>query len=493
MEALRARLGPRTLFLGGVMLAILAALVQPVEDPDFWWHLRTGEWIVAHRNIPTHDLYTFTVSGHVWTDHEYLTEALMWLGYQWTGMAGIAIGFGLLTFVGFCLIWRTADVARRPYLIAGLGLVMGALAGTPIWGPRAQMITFVFSCLELMWLRSYLQGSSRAIIWFPLVMVAWANLHAGWAIGFAFLGVAVVSEATLWLLHRRSANLLRIRTLAIISVLSVAAVALTPHGLSLYRYPIDTLTSPAQQRLIVEWFSPNFHDTQLRAFELMILLLVTVLVLHRPSVYDLLLALLTLALALESVRNIALFVAAATPILIVHGSEIWTGWRGRRDQSRPASPAPAWMAVTTLVLLILIGLGSLVSSTDRVRRQDQLVAQSFPVGATDWLSTHPGVGTRMFNLYQWGGYLIWRLYPDPNRRVYIFGEAALMGDAMLNQYEDVETIRKDWLTVLARRKIDFVVDQRGDALVNALAATGSWRVVYEDKAAVILVRKSARS
>jgi hypothetical protein len=62
-------LQPRTLFLAGVFIAILRQFVQPIFDPDFWWHLRTGEWIVDNRALPAHDLYTYTIQNHVWITH----------------------------------------------------------------------------------------------------------------------------------------------------------------------------------------------------------------------------------------------------------------------------------------------------------------------------------------------------------------------------------------------------------------------------------------
>src|SRR5487761_817776 len=76
---LTERLGAKTLLLGGVMIVTLSMFIASVQDPDFWWHLRTGQWMVDNGRLPSIDLYTFTVPTHVWTDHEYLTEILMWL------------------------------------------------------------------------------------------------------------------------------------------------------------------------------------------------------------------------------------------------------------------------------------------------------------------------------------------------------------------------------------------------------------------------------
>ena len=69
------------------MLAILMLFISGIQDPDFWWHLRVGRWIVDNGKLPSHDLFTYTVPDHVWTDHEYLTEILMWLTYSVAGTA----------------------------------------------------------------------------------------------------------------------------------------------------------------------------------------------------------------------------------------------------------------------------------------------------------------------------------------------------------------------------------------------------------------------
>ena len=36
----------------------LVALSKPVLDPDIWWHLRTGQWVVQHGCVPTTDPFS---------------------------------------------------------------------------------------------------------------------------------------------------------------------------------------------------------------------------------------------------------------------------------------------------------------------------------------------------------------------------------------------------------------------------------------------------
>jgi hypothetical protein len=473
------------------MLAVLMLFMEGFQDPDFWWHLRVGRWMVENGKLPSVDLFTFTVPDHLWTDHEYLTEVLMWLIYSGAGTVGLAIVFGLITWAGFWLMYR--QVRRQPFVIVGLGLALGALAGWPIWGPRAQMITFALSCLELYWLHGYLSGRSRALNFFPLVMAVWANLHGGWVIGFVWLGVALVAElvSLTWdrsnLAHKR-----HVRLLAIITAASLVAVLATPHGLSLYLYPFQTQGSVAQQKLIVEWFSPDFHQIYLRPFEAMVFIVIASFALRRPSLYGFLLTIAGLGLALQSVRHVALFVAGATPVMIGVYSDYWKelatsrGWR----LSLPARPLFA--AITAGVLVFVLGVTMIKIDSDiNPTVQQKLDAASYPIGAADWLASHPEVGMRMYNQYGWGGYLAYRFYPEPNRRVFIFGEAELMGDPLLNQYNSVQNLQPDWKAILDQYHIDYVIFNRGAALSNVLATQPEWKVAYQDDVAVVFVRTRA--
>src|SRR5207245_8647149 len=140
-----------------------------------------------------------------------------------------------------------------PFVIAGVGLALGAIAGAPIWGPRAQMITFALTCLELYWLQGYLSGRSRALQFFPLVMALWANLHGGWVIGFVWLGVALVAELAGWAWEPSNpAHRAHVRLLAIVSAASAVAVPATPPGFTLHLYPFQTVPCMAAETLTVD-------------------------------------------------------------------------------------------------------------------------------------------------------------------------------------------------------------------------------------------------
>ena len=487
-------LAPRTTLIGSVLVASLALVVRPVTDTDFWLHVRTGRWIWEHARLPARDLFTYTVPDHRWVDHEYLSEVLLWAVQARLGMAGVSVVFGLVAWAGLVLVLAACRPRSQPYAIVGAAVALGAAAGAPVWSARPQMVTFALVALELLWLRRCLADErSRAILWLPAVMALWSNLHGGWPAGLLLVGVALAAEAGGWLADRSPGRLVRLRRLALAGGLSAVAVGLNPNGPAIYAYPFQTLASAAQQGLIREWASPDFHLVALRASEAMALALVAGLAVGRPSAFDLLVALAALALALESVRHLAIFVAAATPVLVATWSDAWRRFGAPILRRRPAAagPAPRWTPL--LGAAILLGTAAVVAprTAADLARQPEVTAQTVPVGAADWLAAHPAVGTRVFNEYAWGGYLAYRFSPDPDRRVFILSEGVLMGDARLLRYRQVATLQPGWRRVLDEDRVDYVVFDRGSALDGELAADPGWRPAYRDPTAVVYVRAPA--
>ncbi|TME77613.1 MAG: hypothetical protein E6I46_04235, partial [Chloroflexi bacterium] len=161
-------------FTIAIFLTMLIAAVQPVTDPDFWWHLTTGNWILSHHAVPHQDLYTFTVNDHRWITHEWLSEVVLALLYAAGRLPLVSLTLGAVTAAGFLLVYLAID-RRVNFVIAGLALALGVAAANPIWGPRIQMITFTLSALTYLWVKRFCEGRSRALYFLPAVMLIWVN------------------------------------------------------------------------------------------------------------------------------------------------------------------------------------------------------------------------------------------------------------------------------------------------------------------------------
>src|SRR5262245_39480316 len=78
------------------MILIFAAAARPISDPDFWWHLRTGQYIAETKSIPYTDMFSTLRFGSEWVTHEWLSEVLMFLIFRVAGFAGLIIFFALI-------------------------------------------------------------------------------------------------------------------------------------------------------------------------------------------------------------------------------------------------------------------------------------------------------------------------------------------------------------------------------------------------------------
>jgi hypothetical protein len=119
----------------------------------------------------------------------------------------------------------------------------------------------------------------------------------------------------------------------------------------------------------------------------------------------------------------------------------------------------------------------------RVLEQQPLVEQAhFPAGAVQFLKMHPADGP-VFNHYDWGGYLIWKLYPDAP--VFIDGRADLYGEHLLKQFADTFQLQGNWKQTLDQWHVKTVVVPPDSALAEALRREAGWAISYEDRQAAI--------
>lgn len=509
-EALRT---PRGLFLASALLLCVLPLTKDIRDPDFWWHLRAGQLILARHGLIGTDPFTYTAAGHHWTMHEWLTEVLFAALHAVGGLAAVVVTLSLLSWAGFVVLFAAARLRRPHHLALGLGIVLAAIVGAPVWGPRAQMITFTFSCVLLFLVERHLRRGGRAIWATVPLFLLWSNLHSGFIVGVGFLLLVLVAE---WLGARLGLDVApadRRRTLALVLLVSTAVVVLNPNGPQIYLYPFETQGSGAQQSLIQEWHSPDFHDASTWAFEAMLLGLVAMLTAtRRLRPRDLALTLATTALALQSERHIALFVAAVTPIWIEQadacGRRLAAWWHSRPRRTAPAarrqSPSrdataggpttarpPRGSALVAVVCLGALGLLATARLAEAAStREDSLsYAEDYPVCAARWLLQSPG-GLRIFNQYGEGGFLALRLSAHGDR-VFIFGDAALMGDALLREYGAVVAVTPEFERILRDSRTDLVLFDVGTALADVLAQSPRWIEVYRDPRSVAFVPATA--
>jgi hypothetical protein len=482
---------PAGLFVSAIMILALFPVTSIIRDPDFWWHLRAGQLIVDHGALLGSDPFTYTVSSHAWTMHEWLSEVFFALGQRAGGLGPIVLVLSVVTWIGLvCVLLRAALRAPNRFVL-GLGVLLGVIAGYPIWGPRVQMVTFCFSALTLLLVERHLVRGGRAIWLLVPLFLLWSNLHSGFIIGLGFIAVVIVAELAGGRLGiPDSPSPPRVRSLIPVLVACAAVSMINPNGPGILLYAFQTQTSAAQQALILEWHSPDFHDWVVLPFGIMLVsLLALITVNRRLRARDAALVLVTAALALQSVRHIALFVAATTPVWIDQADLLLQRRRARAVQRRPRSMPPLRLRVLTFAALAVTLLATFVAGrlvpVMRTQPGSLVYAQEFPVCATRWLATaHRPLN--IFNQYGEGGFLSYQL-SSRGDKVFVFGDAALMGDALLYRYAAVEAVQPSWDSIIRGAGTDIVLFDTGTPLANVMAHSTRWAKVYQDPLSVAFV------
>ena len=478
----------RRLFFILLFLGLFLMTLRPIADPDFWWHLRTGQLIAQTQAIPLTDPFSFTNTGKPWIAHEWLSELLFYGLYNLGGYGLLIFSFSILVTAAFLLTYLSCPRESRPY-VAGFSLMLGAIATAPTWGVRPQMISLFFTSLFLYLLdRFWMEAKLKFVIPLPLLTLAWVNFHAGYFLGLGIVAIYIVGGGIELLKAKfqktephAGSTLKPILVLCSVLVISILTTLANPNGLQILLYPFQTLTSQAMQQFILEWFSPDFHLFEWQPLAWFILALIGAGMLGRKTISPtkILLTLIFGYAALRSMRHVPLFAIVCIPILAEQISALVKIDSGAKKSSLFLN----WIApflLASFVLLVALRFDQIV------QRQPQSEINSFPKGAVDWIQENQPPGT-LFNSYGWGGYIIWRLFP--HYLVYIDGRADLYGDDFIYSYAQIYHGQAGWQQVLAAQFVNLVLVEPQSGLANVLRQSSDWEIGFEDHISVLFDRK----
>ncbi|TLN11838.1 hypothetical protein FDZ74_10455 [bacterium] len=407
--------------------------------------------------------------------------------FQAGSFAALILIFSLIISAAYLLVYLRCPRSSRPY-IAGFALILGAAASAPLWGVRPQMITLLFFSLFLYLLERYRQEHQlRYLIPLPVLMLAWVNLHGGYILGLGVMGVYIAGAVIelIWQATREKAAIREtiqpVLTQIGIFIGSLLAALINPNGIRILTYPFETLTDPAMHAFIQEWFPPDFRELMWLPLALLIAALVISSIRghHTRSISQILLVLIFGYLALRSMRNVPLFVVVAVPVL---AGQI-DSFLGAKLAQLKANKQFNWInLVVSGLLIIVVALRFQQQAGD----QAQAEAKDFPKQAADWILDHRPTGN-MFNAYNWGGYLIYRLYPD--FPVCIDGRADLYGPAFFSQYAGTYLAKPGWEETFTRENIAYVLVEPTSPLAGSLRQSAGWDIPFEDEISVIFQRR----
>jgi hypothetical protein len=466
-----------------VMLSALLAMLATLtvrgrfDDPDLWWHLKTGEVIWKTRAIPTTELFSYTANHHAWTDHEWLSQLMIYAFYRLGGYSGLMLWLCLFTAALLIGGYAVCSLYSGNAKVALVGALTIWLFGTIGLAIRPHLIGYCLLLIEMTLLHLGRTRNPRWFLGLPLLFAIWVNCHGSFFLGLALAGATLFCSffnfdsglliATRWEPRTR-------RTLILAFLLSVVASFANPVGVNLFLYPLQTMAAPTTGD-VTEWQPLQFGDMRSFAFLVVLGCIFLLVIVRRTKLRweELVFLALGTWLAASHQRLLFVFGMLAAPVLSRLLSDTWDTYDARRDRATPNA--------VLIMASLLIVFWSFPSRAHLVAQ----VEEGSPVKAVEFIKTHHLSG-HMLNLWVDGGYLLWAA---PEHPVFIDGRGDMYWTVgVAADYRDLVLVRKDPNFLLDKYQISFCLLERDSPVVTVMSLLKNWQMVYQDDQSVIFTR-----
>ena len=477
---------PRALASTLIVLAVLTVRSR-FNDPDLWWHLRTGQIIWTNHAVPRTDLLSFTTSQHAWVPQEWLSQLSIYAAWRAGDYAGLMLWLCIATSALLVIQYVSCSRYSGNAKVAFFGALVTWFFSTVGLAIRPQMLGFTFLVCELLILHLGRSRARRWFYWLPVLFAIWVNSHGSFFLGLIVLAAVLISgsfNVNAGLLQSRPFDPDRRKTLLWAAALSVAALFVNPVGWPLLAYPLRTLLDHRMQLdAVTEWQRLSFDDV--RAFGLLGLAAAILLIalVRRSVLYLDEVALLAVAFGMAILHQRFLFAwgVIAAPILCRQIADSWDATSRAR--------APTRDRILPNALLIAGSLGLAVAAFPSHSELVSQVRRGNPVDAVEFirhtqLSSH--LTGKMLNEYAYGGYLTWAL---PDQKVFIDGRADVYAwTGVFADYGAWATLREDPTGLLDKYQIDWCLLSRSAPLARVMRYLPGWSERYSDSQSAIFSR-----
>jgi hypothetical protein len=472
------------LFLGIFAAAVLLGPRMLNMDGDFPRHLAMGRYVLQNGLPPNADIFSYTNSGKPFAPHEWLAGVLFYGVYSLFGLNGIVILAALLIAATFTIIYAHGVSRTGIRLPVFFLTVFGAAISSLHWIVRPHLFTMLFLATWLVLTERLRRGENVKLWLFPALMLLWVNLHGEFIAGFLVLGAYLAGWGCEFLFQRTETTIRQGIRLGLATGGSFLATLINPVGLRIWTTIIGYVNNSYLISHTNETNPPDFLQPKFLVLLVFLALSIFLLAVKKgqiPTGQAFLLAGFS-AMSLMAARNVHLYGVAAPFVLAttLTGSldvPLVKRFEALFENVENQLKGVAWPVAIILLFSVSLAFGPL----GQVNRFDPAF---YPVGAVNWLKANPQPGN-MFNHFDWGGYLIFNLWPE--KRVFIDSQTDVYGENFTRKYEQIITMKEDWQNILFEYDAQWAIIPPSWPLGAALKKAG-WREVYRDETAIIYSR-----
>lgn len=447
-----------------------AYICGPVMDPDLWWHITVGKWILAHGSVPRVDHWNLYAAGSPWRAYSWSNEVIFALADGVGGVRGLlglklVIAVALSASFGYCL----SKIARDWYVGAILG-AFGTVACFSHFTLRPQSVVWIcFLWLGYCLSRIEREGARAGLLAGCFaIMAVWANSHLTTVLG---IGLAV-----LWL-ARPDRWKLTILTVAV----CFAGTLLTPYLGGEWLTFLSKTGHPLQHSSIVE-FKPATILEYSTGFLIVAVSLLAVFLHYSPAALEPA-KLVAAAGFVVAGLGVTKFLPFAVMVTLMMAAECWG--RARERGARLGNIAEgiersramlAKAPVEGMCFVLICATVVIVSQT----WANPLRYSVVPVLAVDYIEDndlpHP-----ILNTFGNGGYLIYRFSNERGeleRRVPIDGRTNVNTHETWVNFSAAFFGKAGWRGFIEQVKPNTILWRRESPFTPLLKACNEWCEVF---------------
>jgi tetratricopeptide (TPR) repeat protein len=512
-------------FLGVILILSVFCLIfalshRAIFDADIWLHLKTGELIVKNKIIPSKDIFSFTLDGKPWIDHEWLFQAVSYLIYNKWQAEGLILLESYCLIAAFFILFLMGTYAIKSYMEVAIFILMTAYACVSRFNIRPDIFSLLFFSLYLYLLRFHI---NKKIIWLLLpIQVLWVNFH-----GYFFLGPLVAFLFILAEFLRRKIRFLpqgwkeefilddiAYKRLLKVFFFILLMCLVNPQGLHGAFYPLDIFKGilTGKTEIFFKYIQELQPTFKMKAFAGNVYFLITIfcfslmaLNLKNLKLVEAFLALTFFLFALR-VRNVAFFAFIAFMIIISYMGSTLNRISQAIKLEIPVRKTLYFLLKYNLIIFLMVWTGVKINELAlegyydfESKKFNSLIfgidERRYPKGAVSFLLKN-NINAPLFNDFNSGAYLIGTGYPMI--KIFIDGRTELYGPEFFNAYKDmIQGNPEVFEKAVNKYDISAVLlslsTQRLPEIINNLYKSPQWKLVFFDAQGLVFLRDTPQN
>ena len=472
---------------------------HPIRPHDFWWHLALGKEIAATYQIPSRDIFSFTMFGQAYPSYQmfWFFDLGLYAFYLSGGPALVILVTSIIITSAYAIIMLICWQSSRHWGATALALFFAAALGIHNWNVRPQVISYLIGAAFLYAIYAYRRNpGTKWLAVFPIGMLVWVNSHGSFPIGFILLGIWLGDEIWNQIVRKHDGNyqtsLLTLKGPGLALLLSGLVLFINPRGPGIITYVANLSGNPVIQNLVPEWAPPTFDNQIGIIFYLGLILCSVVLAIspRRPNFFQMAFYICFAILSLMTTRGIVWFGLVMAPVLAVHFAASAEHYFNKTEKKKTIKYR---QLLNTLFVLILGGMAIISLPWFKHRlpfegSKSGLISKETPEKATDLL-LEQGPPGYLFNEMGFGSYLIWAA--QPRYQVFVDPRIELFTSEIWNDYIYISNALPGWQQKLNEYGINTLMlsPAKQANLIAALGKANNWSSIYQDESAHIYTRK----